>query len=71
MNCFQPGERIHVIDKKERHYALTLKAGEMFQHSGDRIPHDSIIGKPDGSTTSKRSHVRVRPILTCGSSDPA
>jgi tRNA (adenine57-N1/adenine58-N1)-methyltransferase len=50
MKYFQPGERIHLIDKKERHYALTLKSGEVFQHSGDRIPHDAIIGKPDGTS---------------------
>ena len=49
MRYFQPGERIHLIDKKERHYALTLKTGDFFQHSGDRIPHDSIIGKSDGT----------------------
>ena len=28
MKNFQVGERIHLIDKKERHYALTLKSGE-------------------------------------------
>jgi tRNA (adenine57-N1/adenine58-N1)-methyltransferase len=50
MKTFQAGERIHLIDKKERHYALTLKAGEKFQHSGDHISHDAIIGKPDGTT---------------------
>jgi tRNA (adenine57-N1/adenine58-N1)-methyltransferase len=49
MRYFKPDERIHLIDNKERHYALTLKSGEFFQHSGDRIPHDSIIGKPDGT----------------------
>jgi len=49
MKIFQSGERVHLIDKKERPYAVTLKAGEIFQHSGDRIPHDDIIGKPDGT----------------------
>ena len=39
----------HLVDKKGRHYALTLKAGETFQHSGDTIPHDELIGKSDGS----------------------
>ncbi len=66
MNCFQPGERIHLIDKKERHYALTLKAGEMFQHSGDRIPHDSIIGKSDGSTvefSNNKVMIAIHPTL--------
>ena len=66
MNYFQPGERIHLIDKKERHYALTLKAGEVFQHSGDRISHDSIIGKPDGTTvefTPQKVMVAIHPTL--------
>lgn len=49
MKIFQCGDRVHLIDKKERPYAVTLKAGEIFQHSGDRIPHDDIIGKPDGT----------------------
>ena len=66
MKYFQPGERIHLIDKKERHYALTLKTGGVFQHSGDYIPHDSIIGKPDG-TTVELSHnkfmIAIHPTL--------
>ena len=47
------GQRIHMVDqKKERHYALTLKAGETFQHSGETIPHDELIGKPDGTVVT-------------------
>ena len=45
---FQPGERVHLVDKNGRQYALTLKAGETYQHSGDRIAHDALIGQPDG-----------------------
>ena len=66
MKYFQPGERIHLIDKKERHYALTLKAGEVFQHSGDRISHDSIIGKPDGTTVElapNKIMIAIHPTL--------
>ena len=66
MKNFQAGERIHLIDKKERHYALTLKAGEMFQHSGDLIPHDSIIGKPDGTTVEfspNKVMIAIHPTL--------
>ncbi len=66
MKYFQPGERIHLIDKKERHYALTLKAGDVFQHSGDRIPHDSIIGKPDGTTVEfspSKVMIAIHPTL--------
>ncbi len=66
MKYFQAGERIHLIDKKERHYTLTLKTGEMFQHSGAYISHDAIIGKPDGSTvelSNKKMMIAVHPTL--------
>jgi tRNA (adenine57-N1/adenine58-N1)-methyltransferase len=46
---FQNGERVHLVDKNGRHYALTLKAGETYQHSGDIVAHDALIGQPDGS----------------------
>ena len=29
MSHFQSGEHIHLVDKKGRHYALTLKAGDL------------------------------------------
>lgn len=43
------GERIHLVDKNGRQYALTLKAGDLYQFSGHKIAHDELIGKPDGS----------------------
>lgn len=49
MKLFESGNRVHLVDKKGRQYALTLKAGETFQFSGDTIPHDEIIGTSDGS----------------------
>lgn len=49
MSYFQSGERIHLVDKKGRQYALTLKAGDLYQLSGHKIAHDDLIGKPDGS----------------------
>src|ERR1041384_1822101 len=49
MSHFQSGERIHLVDKKGRQYALTLKAGDLYQLSGHKIAHDALIGKPDGS----------------------
>ncbi len=66
MKYFQSGERIHLVDKKERHYALTLKAGEVFQHSGDRIAHDAIIGQPDGTAvefSSSKVMIAIYPTL--------
>ncbi len=49
MSQLKPGERIHLVDKKGRQYALTLKAGETYQFSGQTIPHDTLIGRPDGT----------------------
>ncbi|RMH09152.1 MAG: tRNA (adenine-N1)-methyltransferase [Nitrospirae bacterium] len=49
MSMFLPGQRLHLVDKKGRHYALTLKAGAVFEHSGETLSHDDLIGKPDGT----------------------
>ncbi|HJT22100.1 MAG TPA: tRNA (adenine-N1)-methyltransferase [Nitrospira sp.] len=49
MSNFRDGERIHLVDKKGRQYVLTLKAGGVYQFSGQKIAHDELIGKPDGS----------------------
>jgi len=49
MSQLSSGERIHLVDKKRRQYALTLKAGETYQFSGQKIAHDAIIGRPDGT----------------------
>src|SRR5690242_1609941 len=63
---FQNGERVHLVDKNGRQYALTLKAGETHQHSGDTIAHDALIGRPDGSlvTLSRgKKMVALRPTF--------
>ncbi|MFO0731757.1 MAG: hypothetical protein U0231_07890 [Nitrospiraceae bacterium] len=52
MSQLQNSERIHLVDKKGRQYALTLKAGETYQYSGQTIAHDELIGKPDGSVVT-------------------
>ena len=49
MSRFCNGERIHLVDQKRRQYALTLKAGETYQFSGQKIAHDALIGCLDGS----------------------
>lgn len=48
MKVFQEGDRVHLVDKKGRHYALTLKAGETVQHSGEILPHNALIGQEEG-----------------------
>jgi tRNA (adenine57-N1/adenine58-N1)-methyltransferase len=66
MSNLKNGERIHFVDSKGRQYALTLKAGETFQYSGQTIAHDELIGKPDGSlvTLSRgKRMLALRPTL--------
>lgn len=66
MKKFEAGQRIHLVDKKERHYAVTLRRGDVFQYSGDRISHDAIIGQPDGTMvtfSSGRSMLALSPTL--------
>jgi len=67
MSHLRNGERIHLVDKKGRQYALTLKAGDIFQFSGETIAHDALIGQPDGSlvTLSRgRPMLALRPTLS-------
>jgi tRNA (adenine57-N1/adenine58-N1)-methyltransferase len=67
MRTFKDGERIHLIDKKGRQYALTLKAGEVFQYSGQTIQHDRLIGRPDGSlVTLSRGKEMLALVPTLG-----
>jgi len=49
MSHLASGDRLHLVDKKGRQYALTLKAGETYQFSGQKIAHDALIGRPDGT----------------------
>lgn len=66
MSHFQSGERIHLVDKKGRQYALTLKAGDLYQLSGHKIAHDELIGKPDGSLVTlsgNKTMLALRPTF--------
>jgi tRNA (adenine57-N1/adenine58-N1)-methyltransferase catalytic subunit len=66
MSHFQSGDRIHLVDKKGRQYALTLKAGDLYQLSGHKIAHDDLIGKPDGSLvmlSGSKAMLALRPTF--------
>ena len=66
MRRFQAGDRVHLVDSKNRQYAFTLKAGETYQHSGARIGHDELIGKLDGTLvrlSNGKSMVAIYPTL--------
>ena len=60
------GDRIHLVDAKGRQYALTLKAGDVYQLSGHKIAHDELIGRADGSIVTLsggKSMLAMRPTF--------
>jgi tRNA (adenine57-N1/adenine58-N1)-methyltransferase catalytic subunit len=67
MSVLRDGERIHLVDKKNRQYAVSLRRGGVFELSGEILSHDTLIGRPDGTLVTL-SHGRrllaLRPTLS-------
>lgn len=62
----EAGERVHLLDHKGRRYGLTLRTGAVFQHSGEMLRHDDVIGRPDGTAVVLSRGTRLtalRPTL--------
>ena len=62
----QPGERVLLIDSRDRRYLVTLSSGKEFHTHLGSINHDQLIGAPEGSaiTTSGGSRLLAfRPAL--------
>lgn len=64
---FRSGEQILLIDRKKRRYLVTLEdGGEFHTHSGF-VPHDDVIGSPEGSvlrSTRGSNFTAFRPTLS-------
>lgn len=61
-----PGEPVLLIDRKERRYLLTLKAGATADLRGGKLSHDDLIGSEEGrlvTTTRGERFLMVRPTL--------
>jgi len=60
------GERVLLVDPKERRYLLTLQPGAVFHTHSGIVAHDDVIGRVEGSTvnaTTGRRFVALRPTL--------
>jgi tRNA (adenine57-N1/adenine58-N1)-methyltransferase len=60
------GERVLLIDAKERRYLLKLREGETFHTHAGILAHDDIIGRSEGSTvvgSTGREFLVFRPTL--------
>ncbi len=62
----EAGERVLLIDNKKRRYLVTLQAGGEFHSHAGFVPHDAIIGQPEGllaQSTRNASYRVLRPTL--------
>ena len=63
---FAAGDRVQLSDSKGRLHSITLQAGgSFFTHKGG-IPHDDIIGKPEGSIVTSvggTDYLALRPLM--------
>ena len=63
----RPGERVLLVDAKERRYLITLRTGASFHTHVGIVDHDRLIGTPEGSTvlgSTGRRFLVVRPTLS-------
>ena len=65
-DLFQDGEHVLLIDQRGRRHLFLLRKGEVFHSDRGWVPHDEIIGHPDGSwvrTSKGTRYVALRPTL--------
>lgn len=46
---FEPGERVLLVDQRGRRYLVRLQAGQVWHSHGGTLPHDLILGSPEGT----------------------
>jgi tRNA (adenine57-N1/adenine58-N1)-methyltransferase len=65
--AFDAGDRVLLVDSKRRRHMITLAVGGEFHTHAGVLPHESIIGEPEGvtvRTTLGSRLVAVRPTLS-------
>ncbi len=66
-SLIRAGERVLLIDGKERHYLISLRVGSSFHTHMGIVSHDVLIGAREGATvlgSTGRRFVVVRPTLS-------
>jgi tRNA (adenine57-N1/adenine58-N1)-methyltransferase catalytic subunit len=60
------GERVLLVDGRGRRYLVRLRSGGEFHSHAGVVPHDAMIGRPEGvrlRSTSDAAFIAVRPTL--------
>src|SRR3569833_1747388 len=63
---FRPGDRVQLTDPKGRVNTITLQPGKLYHSHKGAIPHDEIIGSPEGSvfrSPGGPEYLAIRPLL--------
>jgi tRNA (adenine57-N1/adenine58-N1)-methyltransferase len=63
---FRPGDRVLLIDSRDRRYLVTLATGGKFHSHRGIVDHDDLIGAPEGSecrTSGGARLLALRPAL--------
>jgi tRNA (adenine57-N1/adenine58-N1)-methyltransferase len=61
------GDKVLVVDSKNRRYLLTLREGGEFHTHAGVVPHSSFVGQAEGTTlrsTSGARYLTLRPTLS-------
>jgi tRNA (adenine57-N1/adenine58-N1)-methyltransferase len=64
---FQAGDRVLLVDSKQRRYLVTLAEGGEFHSHAGFVPHEQLIGQEDGTvvtSTRNAKYTAFRPTLT-------
>lgn len=62
----QAGERVLLIDSRNRRYLVTLAGGKQFHSHAGSVDHDALIGQPEGSVVRSSGGAKLtvfRPTL--------
>src|SRR5437868_3487347 len=63
---FRSGDQVQLTDPKGRINTITLQAGKLYHSHKGSIPHDDIIGSPEGTvfrSTGGIDYLAFRPLL--------
>ncbi len=66
VDALRAGERVLLIDAKDRRYLVKLRAGATFHTHSGLVAHDELIGATEGSTiegSTGRRFLVLRPTL--------
>ena len=66
MSAFEAGERVMLVDQRDRTYLMTLQTGGTYHTHSGTLPHDDLLGKPEGTRVETSKGTKdVGPRAAC------